>query len=165
MLCCIDSNTFIWGIKKQSSPSQVDMIPRAEYLFDWLDTNGHEILIPTIVLAEVLAPEPLEKQAVITDIISKKYRLQDFDIRAAYHYGQLLMNRIEEAKINAKEFNIDNQKMKVDYLIVASAMAAGASCIYSTDSHLKSFGNRVIDIKDLPTLPSIQTDLFSDLPF
>jgi predicted nucleic acid-binding protein len=160
MICCIDSNTFIWGIKRQASKGQEDMIPRAEHLFEWLDNNGHQILIPAVVIAEVLAPEPLEKYPVLIEKIKKSCIVADFDIKAASRYGNLFMNKIEELKKTAKDNKIDLQKMKVDHLIVATALANGASCIYSHDNGIKIFGQRHIDVRDLPLLPATQPELF-----
>jgi hypothetical protein len=52
--------------------------------------------------------------------------------------------------------------MKVDHLIVASALVGGAGCIYSEDKGLKTFGQKFIEVRDLPTPPLIQQDLFGD---
>jgi hypothetical protein len=98
MICCIDSNTFIWGIKKKAAPGQEHMIEQAEFLFKWIDENKHIIMIPTVVLAEVLAREPLENYPVIMDKISKGCMIVDFDLKSASRYGQLFMNRMDAAK-------------------------------------------------------------------
>lgn len=161
MICCIDSNTFIWGIKKIASEGQEHMIERAEYLFRWLDDNKHKVMIPTVVIAEVLAPEPLEKYPVLMEIISKHFMVVDFDTRAASRYGQIFMNRLEEVKKIANENDIDKQKMKIDHLIIACALVHNASCIYSDDKGLKVFGSKFIDVKELPLIPAKQHDLFS----
>lgn len=172
MICCIDSNTFIWGIKRKANPDQQDMIPRAEYLFQWIDDNKHQILLPSVVLGEILVPEPLERYPVILEKISKNFIIQDFDARAASRYAQLFTNRLDAIKKIAKENNIDNQQMKVDHLIIACALVAGANCIYSFDKGLKAFGQTYIDVKDLPQLPAPtlkQSSFFEtedkDLPF
>ena len=160
MICCIDSNTFIWGIKKKAVAGQEDMIPRAEYLFDWLNDEGHQILIPTVVIAEVLAPEPLEKYPVLMETINKGFMVVDFDVRAASRYGQLFINKIPEVKNAAKASNIKVQKMKVDHLIISCALIHGAACIYSTDNGLRIFGQKYIDVRDLPQLPAKPLTLF-----
>lgn len=157
MICCIDSNIFIWGIKKQSDQ---DMIDRASYLFRLMDENKSILLIPTVVIAEVLAPEPLQKHAVIMDKLSKNTIIADFDMRAATIYAHLFQNKIEELKKIADQNGIDNQKMKVDHLIIASAMAHSADCIYTHDNGLSAFGKKYIEIRELPALPIAQYDLF-----
>lgn len=163
MICCIDSNTFIWGIKGQADPDQLEMIDRAQYLFEMLDAAKHQVMIPTIVLAEVLAPEPLEKYPVLMDKISKGFMICDFDLKSAARYGQIFMNRIEELKRVAKENEIDNQKMKVDHLIIACALANNAGCIYSTDRGIRTFGTQHIEVRPLPTIPPGQTNLFGEM--
>lgn len=150
MICCIDANVYIWGVKKQGD---IDMIERAQHLFKWMDDNKHQVMLPTIVLAEILAPEPLEKHPVIMEVVTKNFIVADFDLRASSRYAILFMNKIEALKKIAAENDIDNQKMKVDHLIVATALVGGANCIYSHDRGLKTFGQRHIDVKDLPDLP------------
>lgn len=163
MICCIDSNTFIWGIKRKCDSGQENMLERAMYLFKWMDECKHQIMIPAVVLAEILAPEPLERHPVIMEKIGKNFIISDFDIRSASRYAQLFTNKIEELKKIASQIDIDNQKMKVDHLIVASALVGGANCIYSHDKGLKTFGQKYIDVRDLPTLPLIQQDLFTTI--
>lgn len=153
MICCIDANTYIWGIKKQCTPGQEEMLQKAEHLFAWMDENKHFIMMPTIVIAEILAPEPLEKHPVLLEKITRQFMVPQFDMRAASMYATMFRNRIEELKKIAKENNIDQQKMKTDHLIIACAVVNGANCIYSHDIGIKTFGQKYIDIKDLPPLP------------
>lgn len=163
MICCIDANIFIWGIKKQASPGQEEMLKRAEYLFQWMDDNKHRVMIPSIVVAEILAPESLEKQTVILDLINKNFMTPEFDLRAASKYAHMLMNKIEELKKVAQKENIELQKMKTDHLIIACAVANGANCIYTHDIGLKTFGQKYIEIKELPPLPPpqlVQQEIF-----
>lgn len=42
--------------------------------------------------------------------------------------------------------------MKADLMIIATALAKGASCIYSEDSGLKKFAQDYIDGKPLPNI-------------
>ena len=153
MVCCIDANTFVWGVKNQCDPGQEDFRDRTMHLFDWIDTNGHKLMIPTIVIAEGLAREPLEKHPVFLEKVYKKAIVPDFDIFCASQFAYLFMNRIDELKKQSKDQNIDWQKMKVDHLIIATAIAHKADCIYSNDSGIKSFGHKFIDVRELPPLP------------
>lgn len=161
MILCIDSHTFIWGLKRKCNIGDEHLMERAIYLFDWIDENKHQVMMPTVVLGEVLSPEPLERYPVILDMIKKNFIVPDFDQRAALKYAQLFTNRIDDLKKQMKEQGIDKQKMKIDHLIISCALVGGANCIYSCDKGLKAFGQKYIDIKDLPQLPPKQTDLFS----
>ena len=160
MIFCIDSNIFIWGIKNKCNPEQEELRLRAEYFIETLGKQNH-ILIPTVVLAEVLAPEPLNNHPVIMDKISKGFIIADFDTLAAARYAQMFMNKIEELKKIADENAIDNQKMKVDHLIIACALAQNANCIYSHDNGLKAFAQKYIEVRELPYIPKPQPNLFT----
>jgi hypothetical protein len=166
MVFCIDSMVFIDGIKKNTTAAAVE---RAEYFFEWVDKMGHQIVMPTVVIAEVLAPEPLEKYPVYMEIIEKNFMVVDFDTRAATRYSQLMMNRIPEIKQIAEENGILRNKMKVDHQIIACALVNNANCIYSSDHGVKVFGSPFIEVRDLPTPPPppkspYHNTLFGDIP-
>ncbi len=74
------------------------MVSKAEYFFEWVDNNDHEIIIPTIVVAEVLAPEPETIRAKYLETLSKAFIIVNFDVRAALKYAQLFNGRFEEVK-------------------------------------------------------------------
>ena len=59
--------------------------------------------------------------------------------------------------------DIRKEKMKLDHLIIANALAHNATCIYSHDTGLKKWANGIIDVKELPDLPParlIQQSMF-----
>lgn len=162
MIICIDSHVFIWGIKKEASVGQEEMIDRATLFFDWADSNKHQILIPSVVVAEVLAIEPLEKYQHYIDIINKEFIVADFDLRASTRYAQLFNNRFDVLKDLYKNVvHIPRDLMKIDHLIISCALVNGASCIYTIDKGLISFAKGFIDTRELPHLPPRQSNLFT----
>lgn len=161
MIFCIDSQIIIWGIKNQSTDTQVDMIEKAATFFNWVDYNGHEIVIPTVVVAEILAPEPIDVRIKYSEILNKNFRVVNFDNLCALKYAQILNGKFEDVKKIGQENDWSRQKMKLDHLIIASAIANNATCIYSYDKGLKSFANNLIDVKEFPPAPTRQPDLFS----
>jgi predicted nucleic acid-binding protein len=170
MVYCIDSNIIVWGIKRQATSGQEEMIVRAEALFKRFDEYKDSIIIPTVVLAEILAPEPPVVRAKYLEILGKSFNIAQFDSRAAMKYAEIMHARFEEIKTIANTTGIHRQKMKMDHIVIATAIVNEANCIYSTDGGLKAFANGYIDVNDLPpirattpTTPLIQTDLFSGL--
>ena len=163
MIVCIDSQIIIWGIKQQSSNEQKDMIEKATAFFSWLDANGHEAIIPTVVVAEILAPEPIDIRIKYSEILNKNFRVVNFDNICAYKYAQILNGKFEEVKQLVADNNLSRQKMKLDHLIIASALANNASCIYSYDKGLKTFAKGLIDVREFPQPPSKPLDLFSQV--
>lgn len=167
MIYCIDANIIVWGIKKQATEGQEEMIARAEQFFSRADEYEDTILIPTIVLAEILASEPPQIRAKYIEILSKNFILLPFNEMAALKYAELLFNRFDDIKNIATSVNASRQRMKADHMIVATAIVNNANAIYSTDNGLKAFAEGFIDVRDLPPLKKInpiqiseQGDLF-----
>ena len=153
MVFCIDSNIFIWGIKRQSNPEETHRINEARDFFDWADKDGHEIVIPTIVLAECLAHEPLEKRAEILTVVYETFRVVDFDVRAALKYAEMLEgDKWSAAKTLGQSIGVNRQEMKVDFLIAASAAAHGALRLYTHDAGLTNFARPYMDVQPMPTI-------------
>ena len=152
MICCVDSNIIVWGIKKQATIGQEENIVRAEKIFARADEYNDFILVPTIVLAEVLATEPPAVRIRYLEIFTKNFIVAPFDERAAMKYAEILFGRLDEVKAIAEASGTPRQKMKADHLIIATAIVNGASAIYSTDGGLKNFAAGLIDVRDLPPL-------------
>ena len=75
-------------------------------------------------------------------------------------FAELFNENIEHDKQLRIENEIRKDKMKLDYMIVASAIEHNASCIYSNDrKHLERFAKNKIKILDIPSIPE-QTELF-----
>lgn len=162
MIFCIDTQICVWGIKRQASKGQEEMIQRAEQFFDWVDTNKHQILIPSIVIAEMLSGEPVENHPKFMEIIESNFMVAQFDTRAASRYAQIMSIKFEDLKRLAIDNGIRREKMKLDQLIMVCALVNGASSIYTNDSGLKNFSDGLIDVKELPPLLAKQADLFSN---
>ena len=167
MVYCIDSNIIVWGIKKQATRGQEEMIARAEKFFARADEYGDYIVVPTIVLAEILAPEPPTIRAKYLEIINSAFIVAPFDSRAALKYAEMLHGRVDEIKTIATNTDTTRQRMKADHMIIATAIVNNANCIYSTDKGLKAFSNGYIDVNELPIAkePIVinkgqQTDMF-----
>jgi predicted nucleic acid-binding protein len=138
------------------------MLERAEYLFKWFDENDHTIIIPSIVLAEILASEPSTIQAQYLEVLNSNgsFIIAPFDARAALKYAQIMHGRFDEVKKIAAEQGRFKQEMKVDHLIIATAVVNNAECIYSYDNGLKAFASGFISVREFPPLPPKQNTLF-----
>ncbi len=52
--------------------------------------------------------------------------------------------------------------MKTDYMIVSTALAYNANIIYSNDAHLNTYAKGLIPVNDVPSIPSIQLNMFDN---
>jgi predicted nucleic acid-binding protein len=158
-IICIDTHVAIWGIKNQCEPHDIDKLERARLFFEELDKKKIQVLIPTIVIAEILVKEPFEKQVVFVDTISKNFLVGNLDIPVAMEYARLLRKN-EGATIDTLEQDkIRKDKMKFDHVVIATAIIHGANCIYSYDDGLKKFASGIIEVKEIPAIMQ-QSDLF-----
>jgi hypothetical protein len=163
-LVCVDSQIFIWGIKKQSLPTQADMIPKAIKLIDWLIDNEYKLLLPVPLLTEVLSPVPVNEQHLVLSLIDKKFQIAPFDNIAAYKCSELIYNSLKQQELveYREQHLVTKNKIKFDCMIAAIAITRKAACIYSEDPDIKKFAGGHITISSLPLLGN-QTDLFGNL--
>ena len=160
MIYCIDSHTFIWAIKKQADAHDIHRLKEAEKFLKWVKDGKHQIILPTIVLAETLIREPLENHA---DILKEAYRtcmVVNFDERCALKYGELLrMDNWVKANGIRKDNYIRREKMKVDHMILCCALVNGATGIFTEDDDLIKFAESHIKVLSMPKIAE-QTAIF-----
>lgn len=146
MIVCIDSHVFIWGIKKKPGPEQIAMVERTEKFFQWIDANRIQVIIPSIVIAEVLLPEPLGTHAKYLEIIHEIFIVASFDERAAVKYAEIAGKKWGDLKQLCLDTGIRREKMKLDHMIIACGLVNGATRIYSNDPDIKTFGHDIIEV-------------------
>ena len=149
MLVCLDTNIVIWGILEQSHPSQTEMIGRAKLLIESLTKNKAKIMLPSPVVTELLINIPQENHAPIIDIISRRFIIESFDMQASLHYVRLWHLK-ETQRQQARSLNIPKNTIKFDIMILAIAVAKGASVIYSHDKDIHKLGDGIIPVENLP---------------
>jgi predicted nucleic acid-binding protein len=160
MLICIDSNVFIWGIKKQASPGQENMLLHAQEFFKWVKQEKHHIILPSIVLAECLQPEPPNVHAEYVETAQDIFQIVNFGIVEALKYAEILNSgSFDEAKALMIELGTNREKMKLDHLILSSGLANGAKILFTTDGKFKQFAEKHITVETI-TKFSIQTELY-----
>lgn len=158
-LICFDNHVLIWGIKEQAKKGQEDKISLAKRFIDSLG-NDDNVLIPSIVLAEFLIPIPPELHAMVINLFTKNFIIAPFDALAASKFS--LIWRTNKPLDTAKQL-IDNYatraELRADSMIVATAVARKAECIYSYDNWVKTFAKGFIDVKAIPDVPQAM-DIF-----
>jgi hypothetical protein len=139
---------------------------RIDQFIGQVDARKGTVLIPTPALAETLVRAGEAGPAVLDRINrSARFRLADFDQRAAVELAQMTREAIQSGD---KRSGSDSpwQKVKYDRQIIAIARVHNASAIYADDSGIATFasaiGLNVIRTWELP-LPASEIDLFSSL--
>ena len=148
----LDTQIMIWGIKKQATPTQIEMIEKAIRFIDKLDKERARIIIPAVVIGELLSNVPQEKYQEVLDCLTSNFQVQPFDFKSALLYA----NRFYEYKQkNNPEaiFESDSgnrQKIKADLMIVASAKSADVGILYSNDNDIIKYSEGFISAKNMP---------------
>ncbi len=147
-IICFDTQIVIWAVKKEATPGQEDMILKAEILLNMCNENKSEIIIPSIVIAELLSGLPPDRHSFFIKVIEKNFSIPPFDLHAAAVYAKIWRNS-KELRKEEKERGAKREEMKADSMIVAIAKARGAICIYSEDPRLRKFAEGYIEAKSL----------------
>jgi predicted nucleic acid-binding protein len=133
-----------------------------------LEVQREHVVVPTPALAELLVTEGADAQDILTSIHrSSVIRVEAFDERAAVELAMRLRDarRAGDQREGAK---ITKGEMKFDRQIVAIALVAGATVLYSDDSGVATFaaacGLTVRKVADLPIPLTQQALEFPDPP-
>lgn len=166
---CLDSQVFVWGIKKQATVGQEDMIPLAQGFLRLLDKEQPLILVPSVVLFELLLPLPPKEHAHFVGRFWSDFMVVPFDVPAAQHAAAVWYTKKDDGTVQAvkEDLGASRTAIKADVQIIGTAIAHGATCIYSHDEPLKKLAEGFIDVfpmtmeptlfdAELPTVTSVQ---------
>ena len=145
-LVCFDTHIIIWGVREKATLGQEDKIEKSKYLISMCEKNGIKIMVPSVVIAEVLCALEPRLHSAVSELMHRRFIVPPFDTQAALHFAEMWRNK----KQPKDESGISRSEMKADYMIIATARARGANCIYSEDSGLKKFAQDYVDVKPLP---------------
>lgn len=147
-LVCFDTHIIIWGVRKKATPGQEDKIEKAKYLISKCKEDEVQIMIPSVVVAEVLCALEPRLHSAVSELMHRQFIVPPFDTQAALHFAKMWRSR----KQPKGEGTVSRAEMKADYMITATAIAKGAKCIYSEDAGLKKFAQEYIDVRSLPSI-------------
>lgn len=146
MLACIDSNILSLVIQVRNRSQQPELVMRARRLFSELSSKNATILLPALVVAEFVSGLSNQKyQQVIEVLAERSFRIIPFDYDAIGHFHQINAT-LPLVGATAKE----RRPMKLDRLIVASAVSARADIFYSNDEDCLKMAQTFMTAEDLP---------------
>lgn len=153
-LVAFDTNICVWGIV-QPTGVRDNLVSRTRALIKSIKDGGGTVMIPAPVLGELLAAVPINEQAARHDAITKYARVYPFDSLCAEVYAQMIFKyhkgkSLESSQQFEKENRVPRQKVKVDYMIAAIAVANNCDCLYTDDDGLRSFASPYIPVLGVP---------------
>lgn len=169
MLVCFDNHILIWGIRREATPGQEEMIRRTGLLLDYLEERKANIIIPSVVVGEFMVKVPKENHQKVMNILEKRFQIASYDTAAALIAAEIWIDKNKGSSGINDELREGLQdtsriKLKDDCKIVATAIKYKADCIYSEDEGVKKFAEGRIDAREVPRNLMKQDGLFDQRP-
>lgn len=157
-IVCFDTHVLIWGIKEDAEEDQKAKIEEAKYLIQKMQDDDHQVIIPSIALAEFLCGIDPSRRPELINTIYSHFRVIPFDTAAAAIYANMWHQLGKEKRVQIRdEEKITRSVLKADMMIVATALSRDAWCIYSEDGGIKNVSEAIrFEVRDLPALPPKQ---------
>lgn len=152
---CLDTNIIIWAIKEEAKAGQDDMIPRCKQLVKHLRGKNHTLVVPAIVLAEALVRVPANDHPGFIRKIRTGFVIAPFDPAAAGRLAQIWAAYKDHPHVREAAANQERTRamMKADCQIIATALAAGATALYTNNTRdFERFRMPGLEIKEIPPL-------------
>lgn len=140
----------IWGmdLSSRTDAATKDYIIRSKILLQKLDDEREQVIVPTITIAELLAPIPPADHGKFIAELQKRFFCPPFDLRGAAIAAELWQ---KHRKFPKNQQISERSTLKADIYIIATAKAAGASVFYSHDANCRRLAQEVMTARDLPT--------------
>lgn len=162
MLVSFDTMALIWltkqGTKKSTTPSPhvAEMHKRAYYMHEWIEENGHKVMLSTIVVSEYLRGVQASKRNDVVAKMQESYTIVPFDVPAA----KMAADLYDPAKALSPPAAPGTRPcLKADVMIVASVKIHQVTRFFSNDATCRKYaelcGMQACD------LPVSGTNLFS----
>jgi predicted nucleic acid-binding protein len=154
-IVCLDNHILIWGVEQKARETQKNMIPRTKHLIESLSENDIQAIVPSVVLSEFLMPIPAQEVGKYINVIQRHLMIVPYDTIAALQFAKIWQAKnpklVEELR---NEEGIGKNHLKIDCMIVATAITRKADCIYSHDRGLKRFAEGYIEVREIPDFPA-----------
>lgn len=150
MIVAIDSQTLVWGVRKRDGTA--NQLQRAKWLFQQLEAQKAQIVLPAIALAEYLGHIDQADHVATIAAISERFLIMPFDVRCTSLAAQLF----NAGNVGRPKGKPNSRKvLRADSLIVATAAMHGASIFYSHDVGCRSLASHFSkwQVRDLPDTP------------
>jgi predicted nucleic acid-binding protein len=132
----IDSQVLVWGIRTEGTPEQLQ---RAKWLFQQLEGELAQILVPSVAISEYLVRVKPEDHAGTLASLSERFIIAPFDARCASRAAQLFLEGKDDREMGV---NDARKTLRADCMIIATAIAFGATRFYSGDEGCRKLAGK-----------------------
>lgn len=160
-IVCLDTNALIWGIKRQCAPGQENMIDKAKHLFQLCKDAKDTILIPSVVIGEILCGTPhLHHESILRALQETNARIVPYDLNTARFNARVWQEQRPQWEKWLELKQMTRQAVKVDVLIVATAMAQRCQVLYTQDTGVYRLAKPYLEVRYISeiVIPAQQID-------
>ena len=151
-IVCFDTNIFSY-VFRVSRDKNEEKIKQADFLLENIKNDKSIIAIPTIVLGELAYFIDDSKIQSFFEAIQKFYIIFPYDQTSACFYRKIARERRDVQTENPR------WSKSADLKIISTALAHGASCLYSEDQGMATLAQGFLPVHPLPQLPPQQRHL------
>jgi predicted nucleic acid-binding protein len=157
----LDLDILIWGIQPSNADHVDGRRQRAQAFFRHLGEERIRALLPAIVVGEFLVRIPREDQDRVMGALERSFIIAPFDMQTSAAYANIWRQKEASGEIDLlrERYEATGNELRVDCIILATALSSGAECLYSENPLLQELARRVLDVKPIPTIPE-QLELF-----
>lgn len=153
-----DTPLLVYGIQRSSTPENEHLVTRTAALIRRLADKKARIMVPAPALTEFLVglPPALRSPKILTDL----FAVGSFNAHCAQIAADLQADSDRMKEIR-QQHQVQRQCLKVDTMIIATAIAYNSTAIYTNDlGHFQALSQGLIPIREIPPLPD-QTGLLA----
>ena len=153
-MVAVDSMTLVWAWREEGPKQQIQ---KAKWLFQRLEDDSAQVILPSIALSEYLTPMPPRQHRDVIAALSSRFIIAPFDVRCAGLSAQLFAEGKDLRTMSRKGVR---KCLRADCHIVATAIVHGARVLYSDDKDCRNLASKDPRITAL-RIPDIPPDLFA----
>lgn len=162
-LICLDSQYFSWAIRQRPTAGQEGMVDKAKAFFRLLDDVKATILVPTPVVTELLLGADVSERTEILRQLEERFYVREFDKISAVHAADVWNKKRKDGVIDQLRKNAVTilppegngwmrSKIKVDIMILGTAIASNVSAFYTEDAGLASLADGFVPVRAMPEI-------------
>ena len=147
IIVAVDSMTLVWGIRRRGQP---DKVKHARYLFENLEKEKAQIVVPSIVVAEFVIPLKTSKEREEMIVrLQKRFLIAPFDAKDAAVAADLWHDGKKTREMRQPGARV---RLKADAMIVATAYGHGAQAFYTDDDDCFNMVQKIMLARRLPKI-------------
>jgi predicted nucleic acid-binding protein len=154
-LAMLDTMICIWAFKREATAGQEDKIRQARALISSLEDEGYEVGISAVTLSELMVSLSDETRVAFSQSIQNALCVYAFDVRASIEAARLFKTRFG----SKAERSGGRKVVKADCQIAGTALASGATVLYTEDVQLQKILSPHLMTKAMPPIGQKEFDL------